>query len=179
MMFYPSDTECFICDQPIGDGDEEGVAFMDGGNGPAVPICSVACTDEFYNSSEDEMKKYDLEGSPFTQDVFDIDGQFGGAVGIYVPEARWNGWAMPLFPIESVVQIAEVVNRDFMVYPEEGTWITIFEDGRVFWRDQYDQNDDVTGEFYGEEIVPTVIHGEPFYDIGSGAWCWSEAEGDA
>lgn len=42
---------CFVCDRPIGEGDEPGATQMD--NGTWVPNCSEACAEAFYAESED------------------------------------------------------------------------------------------------------------------------------
>lgn len=55
---------CFVCLGPVLDGDEPGWTFMDDGDGPAVPNCSVACAAAFYGVdpvtgealSEDEVE---------------------------------------------------------------------------------------------------------------------------
>ena len=46
------DDPCWICDKPIGDGDEPGAGFMD--NGVEIPLCSVACTEKLYATDEAE-----------------------------------------------------------------------------------------------------------------------------
>jgi hypothetical protein len=44
---FVADIEpCSVCDRPISEGDEPGSCFMD--NGTEMPVCSVACTTEFY-----------------------------------------------------------------------------------------------------------------------------------
>lgn len=39
---------CFVCGQPVLDGDEPGWVPMDNGNGSLVPNCSEECAEEFF-----------------------------------------------------------------------------------------------------------------------------------
>lgn len=50
---------CWICDQPIDDGDEPGWVRLDDGTGPQVPICSVACTEAFFAEVDKEAGRGD------------------------------------------------------------------------------------------------------------------------
>jgi hypothetical protein len=89
--------------------------------------------------------------------------------GIFDPRRRWNGWACPLLPLSSVVKVAEWL-ANCEANPADGGVVTIV-DGVPQW---VEVNDD--GYIVPAPIVPTVVDGVEYYDIGAGGWCWSEVE---
>ncbi len=107
---------------------------------------------------------------------FDIDGQFGRLRGLHNPWHRWNGWATPWFPIESVVKIQAAIERQNK--ENDGQYVqhfTIDDDGVWLWvEDNADEYDDPRGRLE----ACTVVDGVTLYDIGQGGWCWDEVTKD-
>ena len=106
-------------------------------------------------------------------DYFDIDGQFGPLRGLHNPYHRWNGWATPWFPMESVVKIQaalEAFNKS-CVEGERST-LTIDDEGVWYWYEDYsDDYDDARGQLEAS----IEVDGVTLYDIGGGGWTWHEA----
>jgi hypothetical protein len=101
------------------------------------------------------------------KDRFDIDGQIGngGVVGFHDPSDRWNGWAMPWFPIESVKIIKEWIHEN------SSSRITISDDG-VFVMDYED--DEETPDFRGWREESIIVDGVKLFGLGRGGWVWHE-----
>ena len=93
---------------------------------------------------------------------FDLAGQ-GQFKGYDRVGLRWNGWKCPLFPIETVRQIAALTKEWLKEYPDGIEYVRIDEDGRVFMGGYED------GEV---EIKPEATEAGDLYDIGSFGWCW-------
>jgi hypothetical protein len=108
---------------------------------------------------------WNRKGINLVADRFDIDDHFGSVVGYHNPNHRWNGWATPWFPIESV--------RIIQGRLDQGTKITIDDDGVWLWRE--DEIEDMTDPrgFLEESIN---VDGVRMWDIGQGGWCWYEDE---
>ena len=98
---------------------------------------------------------------------FDIDGQFGPLRGVHNPLHRWNGFATPYFPIDSVLRVKEVVEQE-QDYPQK---FTIDDEGVWYWVEDYaDEYDDPRGRLEAS----IEFDGVTMYDIGNGGWCWDE-----
>lgn len=84
----------------------------------------------------------------------------------YHCDERWNGWACPLFPIESVKKIVEWLSKDAS---EADAGVKIGRNGAVYMQPE---------EGAPFERVPGVTkkrNGIPdlkLYNIGSGCWTW-------
>lgn len=76
----------------------------------------------------------------------------------YVNDARWNGWLMPSFTLETVRQMAEDMNA--MPAELEGVRITIHND------------DSVTVHYLSTDESDTYHQLSGLYPIGAGGWCW-------
>ena len=99
-------------------------------------------------------------------ELFDLAG-CGRFRGYDRPDLRWNGWHCPVFPVDTVKQIARLLDRDYLpgndmpslriVQSEIRTTIYFVDDQHRF-----------------QEIRPVDDdqYGEPVYDIGSFGWCW-------
>ena len=107
------------------------------------------------------------------RDTFHIDGMCA-VEGIHEPSFRWNGWAVPSFPLESVQKICEWVSS----YDEEeqvdfGGEVPAVIDGRVFW-----VSEGVAKEVFPRKYaVDGVMSEQDFYDLPDG-WIWLEKEGE-
>jgi hypothetical protein len=95
--------------------------------------------------------------------------------GIHLPLNRWNGWAKPIFPIESVKVICEFLkpqleDKDCLMNGE----LYLMIDGVVHSKSL----DDETGTI--ESIAPVtpdlVIDGVEYYNIGAGGWIWDDVD---
>jgi hypothetical protein len=88
--------------------------------------------------------------------------------GIHDPFNRWNGWACPIFPLESVEVIAKFLvdnNADF----EQGG-IVVMLDGVPHWK----EIDDTDGETLFYPILPQVVDGIEYFEVGAGGWVWDD-----
>jgi hypothetical protein len=90
--------------------------------------------------------------------------------GVHSPSFRWNGWAVPSFPLASVQKICEWVSSyDDVDDVDFGGEVPAVIDGRVFW----------VSEGVAKEVLPRryAIDGEmteeDFYDLPDG-WIWLE-----
>jgi hypothetical protein len=90
--------------------------------------------------------------------VLDDLGEFDG---VHIPSERWNGFACPLFTLDTCREIAEVINA--LPYGEEIIRVT---DSQVF--SIYTGN----GEEEILEIEPLSIAGADFFPLGSHGWVW-------
>lgn len=100
----------------------------------------------------------------FKQAHFQIDGGIKYQ-GIH-QGTFWNGWAMPHFPLDVGLKMAEDMNavttEEKLVYhPETDSFIL-----EVSYIDKEEWE-----SFKGE-----LIDGEMFYPIGNGSWIWDVAE---
>lgn len=101
--------------------------------------------------------------------IFTIEGGMY-VEGIHIPSNRWNGWAMPLFPKESAEVIARFLNDNCADFREGG--IIVMEEGIPCWK----EIDDMDGKEVTYPIVPEVIDGTEYFDIGSGGWVWDDVD---
>ena len=107
--------------------------------------------------------------SALIADRFDIDGQMGngGVLGFHDPATRWNGWACPWFPIESVEIIAAWINT-------QGTErLTVDSDG--VWVLDTEELDEVTPDPRGWRVDRIVHDGVELFGVGCGGWVWKES----
>ena len=98
--------------------------------------------------------------------IFTIEGELY-VEGVHIPQMRWNGWAMPSFPLESVEVIAKFLAEQNADYEQGG--IVVMVDGVPHWKDLNDE-----GVAYLDPITPYKVDGVDLYDIGSGCWCWDD-----
>jgi hypothetical protein len=89
--------------------------------------------------------------------------------GVHNPQSRWNGWAMPLLPLASVVKVAEWLESIGAEIENGGFPVVI--DGVPHWK-SLDEMTETTVETH--RIDPTVIDGVEYFSIGAGGWCWDE-----
>jgi hypothetical protein len=86
------------------------------------PCCPLDCTPKLVGENDNMMKA-----------TFTLDGE-GSFVGYHDPDVRWNGWACPFFPIESVREIAALTAQMAAEFPaEDFDVIEVDDDGRVFY----------------------------------------------
>ena len=110
----------------------------------------------------------------FVKDRFSLDGEVLLA-GWHDPTLRWNGFACPYFPIESVREIKVLMDKLAKQYPDDIETIEIDDDGKVFMVNEYDGrveekpvND--RHRLRDDPSFPDV----PVYSIGAFAWVWLE-----
>lgn len=106
----------------------------------------------------------------YEQATFQLAGE-GNFVGIHIPSSRWNGWANPLFTIEEVQKIAQLVNEqnEESLDDAEG-WLVVTPTSV-----NYHYADD--GE---EQPMPAfLVNGKAYYAVMNDAWCWSVVGEDA
>lgn len=96
-------------------------------------------------------------------------GDLGEWVGLHDPRVRWNGFACPLFALDTCRQIAEVVNA----LPDNCERIDITDDGRVFsvWLEGDDGEE-------ASEVLPVCIGGVDWFPLGSHGWVWCDCVSD-
>jgi hypothetical protein len=87
--------------------------------------------------------------------------------GVHNPAIRWNGWACPLFTLDTCREIAEVINA--LPDNEEKIFVT---DSQVF-SIYIGNGEEETGEY-----EPVTIDGVNFFALGAMGWVWdNEQEG--
>ncbi|KJL45562.1 hypothetical protein [Microbacterium trichothecenolyticum] len=98
---------------------------------------------------------------------------------------RWNGWAVPIFTRETLIASADALRElfpDAYVTDSEGVRLTFDADGFPILTDvmfapggsDYDPEHPDGGDM----IVPIVIDGVTYYDIGGGGYVWQDARRD-
>jgi hypothetical protein len=95
----------------------------------------------------------------YTADTFQLD-DLGEWQGIHNPSIRWNGWACPLFTLDTCREIAFHINE---LCSEEEIIVT---ESQVF--DTYTDGDDKETH----ELHPIEINGINYYPLGSHGWVW-------
>lgn len=95
----------------------------------------------------------------------------------YTKGVRWNGWACPVFPWESVLQIARDFNRGaYGQGPADTLLLVVDEENRRVWLDErcfMSDGDDPSSYYY--EVEPDYLFdGTPVWGIGSGSWTWND-----
>ena len=98
--------------------------------------------------------------------IFTIDGGLY-VEGAHVPSNRWNGWAKPIFPLESVQVIASWLVDNNADYEQGG--IVVMLDGVPHWKEINDE-----GKTVIYPCLECVVNGEKFFDIGSYGWVWDD-----
>jgi hypothetical protein len=99
--------------------------------------------------------------------IFTIDGGIY-VEGMHIPSNRWNGWAKPIFPLESAQVIATWLDDSRADFREGG--IVVMIDGVPHWK-ELDESD---GEVMTYPCVKCVVNGTDYYDIGAGGWVWDD-----
>lgn len=103
------------------------------------------------------------------KETFTIDGAIF-VDGIHDPDARWNGWATPAFPIESVRKICGWVESMGNAEDMGGEIPTIDDAGRVWWGDGATRSEIRPQKFtVNGELSPV-----DYYDVGAYGWIWLE-----
>jgi hypothetical protein len=85
--------------------------------------------------------------------------------GVHNPSTRWNGWACPLFTLETCREIAEVINA--LPDNEERIVVTDSQVFSVF----IGNGEEETGEY-----EPVTIDGVNFFALGAMGWVWDVEE---
>lgn len=99
--------------------------------------------------------------------IFTIDGGLY-VEGMHIPSNRWNGWAKPIFPLESVQVIATFLDDNLADFREGG--IVVMVDGVPHWK-ELDESD---GEVMLYPILPQVVNGTEYFEVGAGGWVWDD-----
>jgi len=97
--------------------------------------------------------------------VVNVDDQFP-PLPAKTAGGHWNGWEMPLFALETVRVIAEVLERD--ADDPDASLITIDDEGVWELNKTYA---DGYGDPRGSKIDPIVIDGVDYYGAGD-SWTW-------
>ena len=127
------------------------------------------CATVVYTSSIGIHPTY-LEGVNIMEKaIFTIEGGMY-VEGIHDPRNRWNGWATPIFPIESVQVIATFLDDNLADFREGG--IVVVVDGVPHWKEL----DDSDGEVMLYPILPQVVDGVEHFEVGAGGWVWDDVE---
>ena len=100
--------------------------------------------------------------------IFNIDDMMF-VEGIHNPKRYWNGWACPMFPLESVEVIAEFLkpqlnDKDCL---SSGA-LTLMVYGVPCFKSLDDETQTVESIL---PITPKVIDGVDYYDVSDG-WVW-------
>ena len=101
--------------------------------------------------------------------IFTIDGEIY-LEGMHIPSNRWNGWAKPIFTLESAQVIATWLDDSGADFREAG--IVVMVDGVPHWK-ELDESD---GETVIYPCVKSVVNGTDYYDIGAGGWVWDDVD---
>ena len=111
-----------------------------------------------------------LTSSPWKPGEFGIEDWMGPFPG-YSQGRRWNGWACPVFPLESAHKIVEHCNREAEKHGGELSRYDAQADVFLIWNEGQDEPD----VFMGDDIV---VDGKVVrvYHVGTGSWTWEEAE---
>jgi hypothetical protein len=89
----------------------------------------------------------------------------------YSKGQRWNGWACPSFPWESVLKIA----RDVAKWEGEGIErVVVDEENRRVWMDARGIWGETDPHTYYELETEFLQDGTPVWPIGSQSWTWND-----
>lgn len=99
--------------------------------------------------------------------IFTIDGDLY-IEGLHIPSNRWNGWAKPIFPLESVQVVSTWLDDNYSDFREAG--IVVMIDGVPHWK-ELDESDNETILY---PIAPQVIDGVEYFEVGAGGWVWDD-----
>lgn len=100
----------------------------------------------------------------YQEATFNLAGE-GDFYGIHDPSDTWNGFATPLFTLDVVREIAQLVKEQNSASADEATdELIVHEDGRVV----YLYAEDGTTE----EMPTVVVDGVIRYAVMNYGWCW-------
>lgn len=87
--------------------------------------------------------------------------EFGHWEGVHIPSEKWNGFACPLFTLDTCKSIAELVNalpaNDEVIEVTNEKVISIYLGN---------------GEREVEEVLPVFVDGVAMFPLGAGGWVW-------
>jgi hypothetical protein len=119
---------------------------------------------------------------PLTRGVFSLDGMFENLPG-YTTGDRWNGWATPKFPLESVrLLIAQQQRaiREKQLTPDcvipvsldtaDGAVIVVTDERAAYGVEDESAIDRDPGCVWDTPDGPQRL-----WSVGAYAWCWEEA----
>lgn len=102
--------------------------------------------------------------------LFHIGNEEQTFAGYDRPGHQWNGFACPLFPLETVRKIAALTQYWDSEMP--GGYVEVISvdaDGNVW---------NTCGDIKVQEVPHETEHG-PLFSIGSYGWTWDRVEGDS
>mgnify|MGYP003139636141 CR=1 FL=1 len=106
------------------------------------------------------------------KDTFTLGGDDSDLFsGWHDPSQRWNGFATPMFDLQTVRKIASLIDRWAKEAPDVDMCLVEIDDaGQVFYVSDW-----------GRDVIRPVVmlDGEPLWEIGMGAWTWQEMGGAA
>lgn len=109
--------------------------------------------------------------SNFQKATFTLSGE-GNFVGYHDPKDTWNGFANPLFPIDSVRAIVELVKEQNALSTDEPQdELTIRTYGGVNYVFYKYAEDGTT-----EQMPSHLVNNEIVFAVMNHAWCWSVAD---
>jgi hypothetical protein len=97
---------------------------------------------------------------------FSLDDRFLPVMGYHDPSQNWNGWACPVFPMESVELILMYLGLPDL--DADGLYYEIVGN-EIFCRSMTTGEED-----YCEVLEPVIVDGISCYDIGAFNWVWQE-----
>jgi hypothetical protein len=106
----------------------------------------------------------ELSHPPVRESTFDIEEMFGNLPG-YGEGHRWNGWACPLFPLESCQRIIERV---------DGARFDPELDAFVIPRENAEPGEEPV-DTYRSRIILISGRAVKVWPIGSGSWTWDKS----
>lgn len=98
-----------------------------------------------------------------------IDDEFGPFPALVRTDYRWNGWAVPIFPMDSVLLIKRILDNSRQD-PDAANIITIDDEG--VWELCTAYRDEAT-DARGDKVAEIVVDGVTYYAVGD-SWCWDE-----
>lgn len=97
---------------------------------------------------------------------------FGPFPALVNEQMRWNGWALPIFTLDTVRDIARTLTEHSTGLAfEESNWVIVDDDG--VWEGCGAYADEYADP-RGTKVAPIRRYDMDWYPIGDG-WCWSEA----
>lgn len=100
--------------------------------------------------------------------LFTIDGETDFE-GWHDPTERWNGFACPRFPLDTVARIAEWLRAENARGEAQEEIVVDGDRVVVRWLDGEDEGE-------GEALAPVLVDGTPLYPVGSYGWTWTVVE---
>lgn len=100
----------------------------------------------------------------YQEATFNLAGE-GDFYGIHNPENTWNGFANPLFTLDVVRQIAQLVKEQNALSADEiQDELVVHGEGNVTY---------LYAEDGTTETMPSfLVNGKIFYAVMNDAWCW-------